>query len=397
MTPARYARQFALRLLTLLPLATAPATLAAADNSAGDQGLFTRLDANGDGLIGAGEVSEDQRRLFDRLLRRADADRSGTLSAEEFARGTTPTAPEKPIVEADDGEVRGSDATRLLLLKLDTSGDGRLTRDEAPEPLGPVYDRLAGAFDRNKDGALDRAELARSGPQLARQASQIARRKGWDVDKELRRLTAEQGAEADRFDRAFDPARDLGDPQQAANLFKRLDANGDGELMVDELPGELQERFGRIVRRADFDRSGGVSQREFMAASGRLAAYLKRTTPKPSDRPNDRKKFLDKNESPPAKEESGAAMTNQPASADPASARQARRLVARMDRDKDGVLTRDEARGRVAERFDEIDINANGRLDPAEIDIVVERLSDRLRRARQAQKETAQANQGSKD
>ncbi|MEM6330727.1 MAG: hypothetical protein AAF790_10805, partial [Planctomycetota bacterium] len=126
-----------------LILATLP-TLAAAQYQQGGQAgsgppapvagdrLFGQLDANSDGLVTADEVTNDNRRLYDRLLRRGDRDGDGALSATEFAKALTPDTPAKPIEQTMDREFRGADALRLLLLKLDTNRDTRLTRGEAP-------------------------------------------------------------------------------------------------------------------------------------------------------------------------------------------------------------------------------------------------------------------------
>ncbi|HEX2476436.1 MAG TPA: hypothetical protein VHK01_16910, partial [Lacipirellulaceae bacterium] len=50
------------------------ATSALAASSAGDGALFDRLDADKNGRITSDEVAQDTRRLFERLLRRGDAD-----------------------------------------------------------------------------------------------------------------------------------------------------------------------------------------------------------------------------------------------------------------------------------------------------------------------------------
>src|SRR4051812_7158646 len=47
--------------------------VAAEPSSAADSGLFDRLDLNHDGAVNAAEVTRENHSLFERLLRRADA------------------------------------------------------------------------------------------------------------------------------------------------------------------------------------------------------------------------------------------------------------------------------------------------------------------------------------
>jgi len=252
----------------------AGANRAKAPVAAGDNTLFAELDRNNSGAVTRDEVPEEHHRLFARLVRRGDADENGELTADELAKALTPSSDPKPIEQSRTDSFPGARASRLLLLKLDTNRDSTLTRSEAPQKLRGVFDQISKQVDRNKNKELDRGELARGGRQLARRADAIARRMGWDVETELKRIEAKQGEAANRFERRIEPLKALRDPKQAASLFKQLDANGDRRLVVSELPERLQERVGRLLKRADTNRDGGVSQKEFVAASSRLARFL---------------------------------------------------------------------------------------------------------------------------
>ncbi len=60
--------------------------------------------------------------------------------------------------------------------------------------------------------------------------------------------------------------------ERAAEMFARLDADGDGMLSRDTLQSRGRGNMGeRLLRRADTDNSGGVSEEEFDAAMERLA------------------------------------------------------------------------------------------------------------------------------
>ncbi|MEM8865660.1 MAG: hypothetical protein AAGF31_08985 [Planctomycetota bacterium] len=383
------------RVLPAVVLAVIFAGLVEAEEPAAnrDAQLFAQLDANADGQLSAEEIPAEHQRLFQRLLRRGDADGSGRLSSDEFFLAMTPSTSEKPIEQRRSGDMRGADATRLLLIKLDTNGDTRLTRAEAPEALRGVFDRLVESMDVNKDGELARNELARFGPRLTRQAQQIARNQGWNVDEQLQQLRADESVDADRFDRQLDPRRTLGDPKQAAELFKQLDANRDGQLVEDELPAPIQQRLGRLLRRADTDQSGGVSQAEFVRTAGRLSRFLQLSMGvdrAASDRPKKSETTgtdamadsmaMASGDSPAESASSESTRANAPHGN---AQRLARRLIERLDRDGDGIIARSEARGRLAERFDDADLNGDGQLGPGEQEIVVKIVADRLRNAGQ--------------
>src|SRR5258708_35106977 len=66
----------------------AGAAIAANATSAGDTELFNRLDANRDGVLTAGEMTSENRTLFERLLRRGEEehDKSPSRAAGFSAR-----------------------------------------------------------------------------------------------------------------------------------------------------------------------------------------------------------------------------------------------------------------------------------------------------------------------
>lgn len=242
-----------------------------------DDGLFARLDADGDGLLSADELPEAHTRLFARLLSQGDENKDGKLSESEWVGAIEPRRPAKPIEEKRATQLPGADAARLLLLKLDADQDGVLSEQEAPTELRAAFRQIVGEYDRNEDGQINTFELARGGPRLTRIAQQVARRLEWDVDRELAKLDKRQGGEAMRFTERPTPQRVLGDPKRAQALFDELDRNQDGLLQRDELPEQAKDRLERLFRIGDRDRDDALSQREFLAASERAARFLKRT------------------------------------------------------------------------------------------------------------------------
>jgi hypothetical protein len=52
----------------------------------------------------------------------------------------------------------------------------------------------------------------------------------------------------------------------AAGLFKQLDANGDGQLVTDEIPDDRKSLFERLLRKGDKNGDGKLAAEEFTAA-----------------------------------------------------------------------------------------------------------------------------------
>jgi Ca2+-binding EF-hand superfamily protein len=252
---------------------------AGTQTSAGDAALFDRLDANHNSVVAADEVSADKRALFDRLLRRGDTNHDNVLSRDEFLASLVPSRPEKPLEAKQSAELPQADAVRYVLLKMDTNGNGRIEKDEVPKDLQFVYEIMAERLDNNKNDALDRQELIRSGPGMSQVAARYVERQKIDVAKELAKMEKTQGKAVNRFEDPPQPLENLRDPQQARQTFAQLDANGDGQLESKEFPEPLQERMGRFMRMADRDGDGKLSEREFLAGTERLSRIMARVRP----------------------------------------------------------------------------------------------------------------------
>ncbi|WP_442485217.1 EF-hand domain-containing protein [Aeoliella sp. SH292] len=265
---------FARLIVAKLVIAAAGAFASAEDIRVADQGLFERLDADGDGRLVADELPKEQSRLFARLVRQGDKNRDGELSKLEWQAATTPRRPEKPIEEKRPNELPGADAARLVLLMLDTDEDGVLTREEAPRDLRGVFDRIVEQYDRNDDERINRLELARGGPQLTRMSQQTVRRLDINVDRELKKFDRQQGSAAMRFTEAPSRGEFLRDPQQSLALFEELDKDKDGLLALDETPAEGADRWKRLFRLGDRNRDGLLSRDEFRGATQRAARRM---------------------------------------------------------------------------------------------------------------------------
>lgn len=264
----------AFAVLGSLCIATAAVAVDAA--SAGDAELFNRLDADHDGAIGAGEVTPENRSLFERLIRRADANHDKSLSKEEFLASLVPSRPERQVEAKEPANPPQADAVRYMLLKLDANQNARIEKDEVPKQLRPIFEILSERLDNNNNGQLERQELSRSGPGLAQIAGRYVEREGIDVKSELAKLEKSEGAAANRFDDTGGPQERLADPAQAKQLFKELDANNDGFLGEKEMSEVFRERAERFTNLADRNRDGRLSQTEFLDGADRVSKFLGR-------------------------------------------------------------------------------------------------------------------------
>lgn len=244
--------------------------------SAGDAELFNRLDTNDDGTIAADEVTSKSRSLFERLLRRADANHDKSLSRDEFLASLVPSRPERQVEVKEPANTPQADAVRYMLLKLDANKNVRIEKDEVPKELLAVFEIMRERLDNNGDGQMDRQELSRSGPGLMQIAGRYVDREGVDVKSELAKLVKSQGAAADRFDDRGGPQERLANPAQAGQLFKELDANRDGYLDEKEMSEVFRERADRFTNVADRNRDGRLSQTEFLDGADRVSKFLGR-------------------------------------------------------------------------------------------------------------------------
>jgi len=270
--------------------------------------LFAKLDANKDGFVTGDEVPEGQKSLFDRLVRNADSNGDKQLSKAEFAAGLKPDdAPRQPLAGGGFPGRRGGapqgDA-RQRFERLDANKDGKLSKDELPEPLQQAFARL----DANSDGSISAEELARGGMAVIQRVG------------------------------------GLPSPEQLAADFDRLDANKDGKLTKDEVPEE------RRLMRTILDRpeaAGGVTKEQLQRAMAVLGAGGGQTGTPPR-RPD------------------GAPLVGPNGAPMPLPADALRPALAAIDANRDGELSAEEIAG-AAKALLGLDKNGDGKLSREEI------------------------------
>ena len=214
---------------------------AASEKSSTEQ--FGKLDKNGDGSLRAAELPAG-------WLDRYDRNGDGAVGRSEFVEINGRPEKLRRLHPMRDARARAADTTRSF----DKSKDGVIQREEYPGR----EDVFRGA-DRNKDGALQAAEVLALAEDEIEDIRKKMRSPGrydflviFDVDKDNR-------VGADEYD-------------GPVAVFRKFDADGDGEVTYDELypermkaakdAGPKPEQIS-VLGALDKDADGKVARTEF--------------------------------------------------------------------------------------------------------------------------------------
>jgi collagen type III alpha len=162
-----------------------------------------------------------------------------TITAFLAAAAQTVSAqpPERP--QGQQAQRPQGDPTDFIerIKGFDQNNDGKITKDELPERMHAMIERL----DTNKDGAIDNKELAAVKDRFAQGGGQQP-----------------QGQQGQRPQ--FNPA-------DMIKRIKESDKNNDGKITKDELPEQMQRMFPRI----DTNQDGAIDREELAVMEKRMA------------------------------------------------------------------------------------------------------------------------------
>ncbi|MCP4846997.1 MAG: hypothetical protein GY899_03505 [Verrucomicrobiaceae bacterium] len=181
------------------------------NNAGGSISILQVLDYNRDGKLQQGEID-----MAVVILRRMDRNQDGEVSSGElsgasnrsggFAGRPNDRPPGNP---GTGGQPRGRVPQ---FADLDKNGDGKITKDEAPERMAEHFEE----HDTNSDGFIDKKEQ--------------------DAVIEFIRQRFSQRNRSD---------------QDRGLTFEQMDTNKDGKISKDEAPERMAERFGEVDSNSD--------------------------------------------------------------------------------------------------------------------------------------------------
>jgi Ca2+-binding EF-hand superfamily protein len=305
--------------------------------------LFDKLDANGDGKLVKDKISEEQRRAFERMLRLGDGNDDGELTREEFQKAVAeqPAPVEQPGF-GQPGQRRGPMpvSAEEFFKRMDRNSDGKLSRDELPEFL---RERFGQVFEREGKDSVTLEEFQKTRDQL--------------------------NAAGGRPAPGGRPGAAFGSPEEN---FKRFDTNGDGKLLLSEIPEPARPFLGRLFERLGKGPDGAITQDEFVEAARQFAR--RDGQPGPDGRPRpDGARRPDGQPQPgrPGEERpqgdrpmrDGQPMPGGPG---PDGQRRGPRFLGVLDANRDGRLSRDEV-AQLMQKFGELDTSGDGQLDVREL------------------------------
>lgn len=374
--------------------AEAPADKGDSTARKGERIAFDAFDANSDGKLSLEELKAKLPNFPTERFKARDADSDGFLTREEFRMpgrpdkeekrqekptiGTQPPGPNPLFHRADkdrDGRVTLEEIQAIApqfsaerFKQMDKDGDGALTHGEAPgRPTQRPSAEMMGAVglfsrgDKDGDGRLSYAELTAIAPNFSKE-----RFDQFDADKDgvlTRKEIPPAAAGAPRTpaqlfkqaDTDKDGRVSFGDlsavaPNLTRDRFDQLDRNKDGVLTEDERPmqqiGNESQPVAVLARKADADSDGKVTFEEL----SRVAPNLTR----------ERFEELDKNRDGVLSE----ADRGQSEKDARQGASQAARKALESDSDGDGKVTFEELNaakpGYPRETFDRLDRNKDG-------------------------------------
>jgi Ca2+-binding EF-hand superfamily protein len=337
----------------------------AADAKPADQRetLFKQLDKNNDGVVSSDEVSEDQKRLFTRLLRN-DKNEDGKLSLEEWLAGTQEDRParrpEGQLAEGrrpDGGDPRQE--AEMIFKRADANGDGKVVIDEVPEDRRDRFAQMIERADSNGDKALTLEEFTK-GYLLAR-----------GVQAPANPQSNAAGMPSDALLRLFDTDRDgklsAAEVTAAGDALKKLDRDNDGSISREELGAGLMARAAQSQPGNPTGGRFGIEQLLARWKESDKNGDGKWTKDEVPERAAERFAQIDTNGDGVIDEAELKKMAEGFAQMAAQGGDFLNRMFEQADANKDGKLSKDEAPERMKENFDRLDRNKDGFIERDEL------------------------------
>jgi collagen type III alpha len=192
-----------------------------------------------------------------------------TLTIAALLVATTQTVSAQPPERPQGQQAQrpqGGPADFIERIKgFDQNNDGKITKDEMPERMQAMIDRL----DTNKDGAIDTKELAALKDRLAQggQGQQGQRPQGQQGQRPQGQQGQRPQGQQGQRPQGQQGQRPQFNPADIIKRVKESDKNNDGKITKDELPEQMLRMFPRI----DTNQDGAIDREELAVMEQRMA------------------------------------------------------------------------------------------------------------------------------